>query len=729
MTQFAPLLCLYDLRLNNIARPFSHIFLTPHKHTTHGGHMRKKFSITHIIFYITYIVFPIHLWGTVGGGVCEKIQDSNSCTEVAGCYWNYNGQTGSCIRCPEGYYCTNKDRHSCNISGYVQTGGVDMLEINSWGTGLESKEECETNTTATLYCPASHYFGQSGTQYKCIPCTAKMEDGTIQTSKVEDNISNKKDTITQLLTNYGRAKRCITCGKNAEPDDDGIGCVCPDGYQFTGKSETQVYDNTQCEQKSIIITCNPGYYVKSGKCEQCPVGTYQAMNNFTGTECTLCDIGYSNALPGQETCDVCPAGTYQDKTGQSSCKPCPTGKYQNEQGQSSCKSCINDIVKLTNTDKNCSLTAINVTDKTSLDNCEYTLTSAQGYYLTRGANVGEYYHFTCNQCPNLTTIDAKTITGNRTVLYDEVGTMADGHACSTNCSCDGKNNKEGACINNAGAYRCECIEGYHVKDETRDTISYNPINGQKDCEINKYYIRYYCNSDDSSPTKEIEIEYGGEHYILPSNTCQKTGYTFNGWLEENSNTTYTNETSLIVDQDYVFKAQWAVKEFKVNYSGNENTAGNAPSEPTTCTYDKPCNAPDNTYMRAGYIFANKWSCQYMPQAGQKLQPCCKTINSMGFDTGTCEISPGTDISTISGGNDILLSAIWTTCQAGYYCPGTNSDPKTEQKKCPAGSTTAEGATYITDCHMVGGTTQICDTNGCFTLPNTAGNIFYQGASQ
>ncbi len=699
--------------------------------------MKQIFNITHIIICITCIVFPMHLWGKVNSGDCERINtNTTTCAQTAGCHIN----NGTCEMCPKGFYCENGSTHSCGGDlVYHKNGGVDMLELAPDDVqkymGLANFEECLTYAQFTLYCPASDYFGQSGTTYKCIACTAPMEDGTIQTATQETGISGAKGTINELLMNYGRLERCLTCGKNAEPDDDGIGCVCKDGYQFIGRSETEVYDNTSCEKKPAGTTCNKGHYVKSGKCEQCPPGTYQAMNNYDGETCEPCDIGYYNNSFGQESCSPCAPGTYQDEQEKTECKKCPTGTYNPNTGSTTEEACIDCVAEaatgisdrpnLTDIYNKCRLYAIEVTDRTSLDMCEYTLTSAQGYYLTRGANTGTQYNFTCNQCPTLTTRDAETITGNKDSLYNNVGTLADGSACSTNCSCDGQNNKEGACITDTGAYRCECIEGYHVENETRDTTYYNPINGQKNCVINEYSIKYYCN-DDTGNTKKFTIEYNVGHNILPSDTCQKTGYTFNGWLEEESQTIYTTSEQIKnVTRDYKFTAQWKVKEFNVYYNGNENTGGDKPTKPTTCTYgDETCKAPDNSYMNAGFIFKN-WSCQYMPQAGQTLKPCCKTIDSMGFDTGTCEIEPGKDISTISDGNDIILTAIWKSCPNGYYCPGDNSDPETEPQACPAGSTTDAGADSIYDCHMVGGTTRICGDNGCFDLPKGVGELFYR----
>ena len=79
----------------------------------------------------------------------------------------------------------------------------------------------------------------------------------------------------------------------------------------------------QIENKALKAFCSPGSYVKAGKCEFCPAGTY-------------------NELYGQSACLGCPEGTENVYLGGSSrrqCTPCNAGFYSNSSGQSRCLKC------------------------------------------------------------------------------------------------------------------------------------------------------------------------------------------------------------------------------------------------------------------------------------------------------------------------------------------------------------------------------------------------------
>lgn len=114
-----------------------------------------------------------------------------------------------------------------------------------------------------------------------------------------------------------------------------------------------------------------------------------------------------------------------------------------------------------------------------------------------------------------------------------------------------------------------------------------------------------------------------------------------------------------------------------------------------CTYGATnCTAP-NAYncTHRGYTFLG-WRCD-----------SCTTQNL---------IIPGTQLSTLSNGINIILTAQWQECPIGYYCSKVSPT-----EKCPAGSTSNARAKSINDCYMTGGVTQICDSNNnCFTLPGT-----------
>lgn len=116
---------------------------------------------------------------------------------------------------------------------------------------------------------------------------------------------------------------------------------------------------------------------------------------------------------------------------------------------------------------------------------------------------------------------------------------------------------------------------------------------------------------------------------------------------------------------------------------------------STCTYGATnCTAPNvSSCTYSGYTFRG-WSCD-----------SCTTQTL---------ISPGTQLSTLSNGQDIELTAQWQPCPVGHYCSKVSAT-----EKCPAGSTSATGAQSINNCYMQGGETQICDSNNdCFTLPDT-----------
>ena len=114
-----------------------------------------------------------------------------------------------------------------------------------------------------------------------------------------------------------------------------------------------------------------------------------------------------------------------------------------------------------------------------------------------------------------------------------------------------------------------------------------------------------------------------------------------------------------------------------------------------CTYGETnCTAPNaSNCTYRGYTFLG-WICDN-----------CTTQNL---------IRPGTQLSTLSNGLDITLTAQWQECPIGHYCSKVSPT-----EKCPAGSTSAAGAQSINNCYMQGGETQICDrNNNCFTLPGT-----------
>ena len=82
--------------------------------------------------------------------------------------------------------------------------------------------------------------------------------------------------------------------------------------------------------------------------------------------------------------------------------------------------------------------------------------------------------------------------------------------------------------------------------------------------------------------------------------------------------------------------------FNVQYAGNGNTGGNAPSAPTSCTYNGTCNAPANTYTKTGWTFTG-WTCT------SSSGSCASATYAVGADIST---------ATSVNGATITLTAQW-----------------------------------------------------------------------
>lgn len=97
------------------------------------------------------------------------------------------------------------------------------------------------------------------------------------------------------------------------------------GFSVPASSSSVFFhlDLSSVENKFLKAFCSPGTFIKSGKCEFCPAGTY-------------------NELYGQSACLECPAGTenvYLAGNSRRQCTPCKQGFYSNLTGQSRCLKC------------------------------------------------------------------------------------------------------------------------------------------------------------------------------------------------------------------------------------------------------------------------------------------------------------------------------------------------------------------------------------------------------
>ena len=113
----------------------------------------------------------------------------------------------------------------------------------------------------------------------------------------------------------------------------------------TGKIQASCNNPGQIRSGTRCITCSKGNHIRKGKCEPCPLHTYQDADGKT--ECILCPNRAQTLWKGSKSLEEClrpcQRGTYADN-GLHPCTPCPMHSYQAEQGQTSCFTCPNGTI-------------------------------------------------------------------------------------------------------------------------------------------------------------------------------------------------------------------------------------------------------------------------------------------------------------------------------------------------------------------------------------------------
>lgn len=114
--------------------------------------------------------------------------------------------------------------------------------------------------------------------------------------------------------------------------------------------------------------------------------------------------------------------------------------------------------------------------------------------------------------------------------------------------------------------------------------------------LNDELVVKYLSDDGETELSNTVVDYAGKATSLTA--PEKTGYNFAGWALRNGNL-YDFESP--VKEDLTLIAQYAPKNYTVEFDGNGATGGVMPAE--MMTYDAVKNLTKNTYIRAGYNYA------------------------------------------------------------------------------------------------------------------------------
>ncbi len=421
-------------------------------------------------------------------------------------------------------------------------------------------------------------------------------------------------------------------------------------------------------------------------------------------KCSLAGCGYYN-----NKCVACPAGTYQNQP--PSLEDLLLGSIRGTE----CRTCLWPWQIHTNISSKF-YSWIGETGKTSLNNCQLNLTIPAGYELAIDDNIWVY---NVRQCltntykPNsasfsLTHGSDPNNPYGITVSAENIPTETQCKECGNNAT------------HNADHTNCDCEYGYYYGDNITNTTNAD----SNDCALIAYSAEYCAEPNSSDCWNSLSKLTLINAHTIPTIDCtddniqgipeatpcftQKTGYDFTGdWkanrkllvhspggapkqIESGGTISIDSEVYLTEDSlgDVTFTAVWKAKEFKVTY----DTDNKCPTKTQDCTYDTPCYLKyDNTCNTTG---------QYI--TGWKCTDGCSDKDKI--------YESGANISNISGGNDMTLTAEWKKCDAGYYCDGGTQNP------CPAGSTSDGGSDEIADCYL-SGETNFCHGDACFTIPD------------
>ena len=327
-----------------------------------------------------------------------------------------------------------------------------------------------------------------------------------------------------------------------------------------------------------------------------------------------------------------------------------------------------------------------------------------GRLTTLTANVTLYAYWTadCNKITLNNTSNGGT--GGTTAVYKKTGltTYYSDSACTagkeitmvtkpskTNATYSGTYTASGvsggtACINSSGTLSASTscnVSGsatWYARYECNANYSGSGTTITGTCTGSAYTVVFNKNANDATGTMSDQSRVYGDGVKLTVNAFVRTGYTFAGWntKDDGTGSNYADQAATNLTgtngETVNLYAKWTGNTITVNY--NEN-GGDAVTN-GSCTYGGSFKLP-SAATKDGSVFA-----------GWKLKD--GTVKNAG-DSVTCNY---TNLGVYSG-TSTAVTAQWTACAAGNYCPGDNTEIA-----CPSPySNSVVGSDAVNDCYL------------------------------
>lgn len=298
----------------------------------------------------------------------------------------YNASTHVCQRCPTGSFASEGATSCMKKDG---TAPLTPIKSSCRNACMKGKR-VDAKSWMCEWCPLDTYQNFSTKlNPECVPCpdqkktifpgaqnAAECHDpcssgtfwntssGTCQNCPVGSFMDVEKHAFTRCkICDMGKTTRaagskesndCYKCMPGQFYNSQSKMCSpCPEGkYQDEINKDTckdcpagkKTLAPGSKSSSACVTPCGLGKFLNAstGKCDDCPMDTYQDLEQHHSNACKPCGSNKITHATGQSNVsqcfDSCSKGWFLDKS-VSQCKKCPKGQYQDQSGQDQCKQC------------------------------------------------------------------------------------------------------------------------------------------------------------------------------------------------------------------------------------------------------------------------------------------------------------------------------------------------------------------------------------------------------
>ncbi len=664
-----------------------------------------------------------------GGNTKYSSSGASACSTVSSGYYSTGGtsttRTGQ-TKCEAGNYCSGGVKTACGGGKYSSAGATSCSNITAGCYGTSASSSCPAVCAANTYSNAGASACTSCDSDYANSGTDAASHAGVASCKVTCAAGTYVASANAACTDVGSGYY-TTASQTISQGSTGSRSACSSLNAFYTASDSGRNATTDC-----YGTTSSGKYVSTAKSGEvtCAAGGYCAGSvkvyyNSTGGR-TACGAGKYNASTGSSASSACTnitAGCYGTSASSSCPAVCAANTYS-DAGASSCSSCPTDY-------KNSGDTAASHAGSASC-----IITVSGGYYIgTAGDNSSNWDECACG-----------TYKASHTVAYGstsscaptDAGYYAAAGASSQTKATAGYYAAAGACSQTAcsgrtkysaaGAASCSTVlTGYYT---TGCNSSSNACTSQTICAKGTYCssgVAYDCPGGTYGSTTGLSTN-------ACSGKCTAGYYCPAGSTSATQNACATNATSAAGSDaisDCVCKA---------GYSGDASTSSGTCTA-CACGYYKGSTGNTScTKTTAGYYATGtgntgqtKATAGNYAAAGACSQSSCADLGGGLYSSSAAGSDATNDCYATVPATKYLSSSTstsFTTCTAGYYCPGKTLyyNSTGGRTGCGAGKYSAAGSGASSDCKTI--------SAGCYgasassACPNTCapGNYSTGGTS-